>query len=229
MHLPIKKCIFKTPGGRRLVVKNSLKGRIRCYCKDVQNICGIVIDRVNSNDEGKWSCRMNFVDKRGHRKKQKKSINLVLEEEYDDDEEYYEDDQYYYDEHPYQPTQTPSICSNSDPEWKTFRDHCYYVVKDHKTMQSCREECNSRQGQLASIHSRDENNFIADLIRQRPARVNQLGQVAKSICNFIFETSCLSEGNFYWWSNEPKHWRIFMDGRDSMGLYILGARLPGQC
>ena len=139
-----------------------------------------MINKVTANDEGNWSCRMKFEDKRGKTKTQKKSINLALEEEYYDDDEYYYDEHHHYDHHNtykhhhyHYKTSTTTTTTTTTPqcptsEWKEFQNHCYIIIRDHGSMQSCREECKRKGGgDLASIHSTEENNFVADLIRQR--------------------------------------------------------------
>ena len=173
--MPIKKCIFKTPDGKRLVVDRGLKGRIQCYCRDVENKCGVVINKVAGNDEGNWSCRMKIEDKNGKTKTKKKNINLALEEENYDDDEYYDDD-HHYDHHHHNhyhyktsttttTTTTTSICPS--PEWKEFQNHCYILLEHYFSMQNCSEECKRMGGNLASIHSKEENDVVADLIKPK--------------------------------------------------------------
>jgi len=49
-----------------------------------------------------------------------------------------------------------------------MKDKCYYIttkVTDYKTWQGCLADCQSRSGDLVSIHSLDEVNFLLDLVR----------------------------------------------------------------
>merc|ERR1711963_1371900 len=127
-NLPIKKCIFTTPDGRSLVVKKSLKGRIQCYCKDVKAKCGIVINKVRSDDEGRWTCQMNIRGERGKMRRTKKRINLVVE----DEDEYYDDD-FYYDQVPPPPPK--------DPHYHPKDPHYHYKTTTSTTTTTTTSEC----------------------------------------------------------------------------------------
>ena len=54
-------------------------------------------------------------------------------------------------------------------EWRRFKNHCYLLLKNHRSMERCRDECRRKGGDLASIHSREENDVVAEMIRQRPS------------------------------------------------------------
>ncbi len=45
-------------------------------------------------------------------------------------------------------------------EWKLFEGHCYLLVKKYVNWTEGEKDCTSKGGQLASIHSDSENNFI---------------------------------------------------------------------
>ena len=166
-----------------MVNKNLNSGRIQCHCKDVQNKCGVVINKVESGDEGKWTCLMRLKGN-GKTKRKKKSIDVVIEEDYYDEEEYYYEeypshnydqprhnhDHYHYKTTPTTTTTTTTTTTvlTCPSEWKKYKNHCYGLIKDHNTMQSCREECKGKGGELTSIHSKDENRFLAEFIRQIP-------------------------------------------------------------
>ena len=54
--------------------------------------------------------------------------------------------------------------------WKGFRDKCYRLLTDYKDMNKCRADCQRLGGELASVHSEEENNFIWGMEDRRPER-----------------------------------------------------------
>ncbi len=53
---------------------------------------------------------------------------------------------------------------NSCPSgWQKFEGHCYLLVEKFATWANAENDCISKGGHLASIHSADENNFIFQL------------------------------------------------------------------
>ena len=57
-----------------------------------------------------------------------------------------------------------------DKTWSKYEKHCYHLLTDKNNMSSCRQECVQLGGDLASIHSLEENKFISNLISKRPPR-----------------------------------------------------------
>ncbi len=47
--------------------------------------------------------------------------------------------------------------------WELFDGHCYQLVANTATWTEAEEDCNTKGGHLASIHSEDENTFIFKL------------------------------------------------------------------
>ena len=114
------------------------------------------------------------------------ALTLTEEEYYDDDEYYYDYDEHYshnYDNHyhkndhyHYKTTTTTTATTTTShqcptSEWKVFQSHCYLQVKNHKTQKVCRIVCKGEGGELASIHSQEENQFVADMIKQSQRKV----------------------------------------------------------
>ena len=59
----------------------------------------------------------------------------------------------------------------SCPEgWTKFEDRCYSLVTDYHDITVCRDQCRAQGGDLASIHSQRENDFVANFIQSRPSR-----------------------------------------------------------
>jgi len=53
-------------------------------------------------------------------------------------------------------------------DWKLFGDHCYLYMNNsgsrYDDIEVCRSECSSLGGSLASIHNKEENDFVFNLI-----------------------------------------------------------------
>ena len=54
--------------------------------------------------------------------------------------------------------------------WSRLDGHCYSLLTGYHEMSVCRADCLTHGGDLASIHSGRENEFLADLIKNRPVR-----------------------------------------------------------
>ena len=54
-----------------------------------------------------------------------------------------------------------------DKTWSKYEKHCYHLLTDKNTVDDCRQECVQLGGDLASIHSVEENEFVTSLIRDR--------------------------------------------------------------
>ena len=81
-------------------------------------------------------------------------------------------------------TTTSHQCPTS--EWKVFQSHCYLQVKNHKTQKVCRIVCKGEGGELASIHSQEENQFVADMIKQSQRKVwNLLGLLPSIVLPYV--------------------------------------------
>ena len=64
----------------------------------------------------------------------------------------------------------PTPCSPETPDdgWVTIEtaltDHCYRKFDEDKTWQAANDDCASKNGSLASIHSENENMFITSTL-----------------------------------------------------------------
>ena len=56
-------------------------------------------------------------------------------------------------------------CEN---DWSAFNQSCYKLVSDYKDVEVCREDCKKDGGDLASIHSMEENDFIVSFLNINP-------------------------------------------------------------
>ena len=104
-----------------MLVNQSLKGRLQCSCGDDDHKCGLVINKVKSQDEGKWSCLLKLKGSNGEVNTKKKSVHLRIKKDeveyYDskEDEVHYYDDDQVYDEYPSYPSQDPSYHPQPQP------------------------------------------------------------------------------------------------------------------
>ena len=54
--------------------------------------------------------------------------------------------------------------------WTEFEGRCYSLLTNYHDITECRGECRDQGGDLASIHSMRENDFVANFIQSRPSR-----------------------------------------------------------
>eukprot|EP00092_Neocalanus_flemingeri_P011756 GFUD01012678.1.p1 GENE.GFUD01012678.1~~GFUD01012678.1.p1 ORF type:complete len:195 (+),score=33.74 GFUD01012678.1:118-702(+) len=54
-------------------------------------------------------------------------------------------------------------CGN---DWTKFSQSCYKLVKDYNDIEVCRKDCKQEGGDLASIHSMEENEFIVTFMSE---------------------------------------------------------------
>ena len=54
--------------------------------------------------------------------------------------------------------------------WTKFEGRCYSLVTNYHDITVCRDHCRAQGGDLASIHSQRENDFVANFIQSRPSR-----------------------------------------------------------
>ena len=66
-------------------------------------------------------------------------------------------------------------CMDCDNGWTQFGEFCYKLMDgDHNhyhSMKDCVNDCHLAGGELASIHSQEENNFIYTLLREQFAYI----------------------------------------------------------
>ncbi|XP_072046297.1 snaclec agkisacutacin subunit B-like [Amphiura filiformis] len=55
------------------------------------------------------------------------------------------------------------IFDGCDPSWNAFDGSCYVHIRDPKSWSSARKFCQLYRSDLASISSKEENDFVADL------------------------------------------------------------------
>ena len=70
------------------------------------------------------------------------------------------------------------------------------MLTDYNDIEVCRADCKDAGGDLASIHDIEENNFVAEFIKDRPVRG---GEKDTWIAGSISEAG----GNFRWLDGTP--------------------------
>ena len=55
-----------------------------------------------------------------------------------------------------------------EPGWELFELSCYMIPEDHKNWELAENDCVQKGGHLASIHSKEENDFLLGLIGSGP-------------------------------------------------------------
>jgi C-type mannose receptor len=71
-----------------------------------------------------------------------------------------------------------------DADWKMFNQSCYKLVMNYSDIRECRKDCQKEGADLASVHSKDENDFIVSLLEESPT------WIAGSITE--------EDGDFFW-------------------------------
>jgi len=99
-------------------------------------------------------------------------------------------------------------------EWRSFEGHCYRLLTDYHSMEECREDCNyDHGGDIASVHSLAENDFITTFVQERPVRG---GERDTWIGGYIEET----DGQFSWLDGSSwnfQNWDVGEPDRKSLG------------
>eukprot|EP00092_Neocalanus_flemingeri_P002627 GFUD01002814.1.p1 GENE.GFUD01002814.1~~GFUD01002814.1.p1 ORF type:complete len:195 (-),score=40.35 GFUD01002814.1:76-660(-) len=100
-------------------------------------------------------------------------------------------------------------CEN---DWTRFNQSCYKLVKDYTDIEVCREDCKKEGGDLASIHSIEENYFIISLLKDRPDRD---GKKNTWIAGSITEEG----GQFSWLDGSDWDFEIWDEGEPDEKLF----------
>ncbi|XP_047560184.1 low affinity immunoglobulin epsilon Fc receptor isoform X3 [Lutra lutra] len=122
-----------------------------------------------------------------------------------------------------------STCNTCPEKWVSFQRKCYYFGEDPKRWIQARFACSKLQGQLVSIHSQEEQDFLA-------RHANRKG-------TWIGLRDLDREGEFIWMDKEPlnySNWRpgepnnggqgedcVMMQGSGQWNDAFCGSRLDG--
>ena len=87
--------------------------------------------------------------------------------------------------------------ASCDADWTEFNNSCYKIFPNHSNIEECRADCRKEGGDIASIHSMEENDFIASFMEE----------------NVVWIAGSITEkdGNFSWLDGSDwdfEHWDI---------------------
>jgi len=110
------------------------------------------------------------------------------------------------------------ICSQEvscQEGWHSFRGSCYKFFNEYHNISVCRNDCKKEGGDLASIHSMEENDFLEGFIKLRPKTSNSVWRDTW-IAGRISEVN----GQFSWGDGTPwdfSNWDVGEPDRKSEG------------
>ena len=106
-----------------------------------------------------------------------------------------------------------------DETWSKYKDrNCYHLLIDRNDIYECRKECVQLGGDLASIHNKEENEFVASLIRERPGRGNYGRKNA-----WIGGKYSDRQDSFIWFDQSDWDFHTWTSGQPSMdGCVFMG-------
>jgi len=94
------------------------------------------------------------------------------------------------------------VCKKCREGWSEFNGHCYKLLDNggshYKTRDACAADCSEQGGQLASVHSEEENTFIVELQN----RWTWLGATHVGNCTFEWTDGTAWDYD-NWGTNEP--------------------------
>lgn len=117
------------------------------------------------------------------------------------------------------PTQTPDVPCDDDPSWLLFNDYCYKFISEAdeapQTWWSSHRLCRNEGGELASIHTFEENYWIVSKIYNKTDQTLWIG--GRSKLDSSYEWLDGSVFDFINWAEgEPNN---FLDQEDCIGMY----------
>ena len=100
-----------------------------------------------------------------------------------------------------------------DETWSKYKDNCYHLLINKYNRTGCRQECVQLGGDLASIHSQEENEFVTSLIGARPAREGLSRSNGKAKNAWIGAKYSHSQDIFLWsdqsnWDFDNWNWQL---------------------
>ncbi|XP_042869527.1 macrophage mannose receptor 1-like isoform X1 [Penaeus japonicus] len=117
------------------------------------------------------------------------------------------------------PTQTPDVPCDDDSSWLLFNDHCYKFISEAdetpQTWWTSHRRCRDEGGELASIHSYEENYWIMSKIYNKSDQTLWIGGRAKLDSGYEWlDGSVFDFVN--WAQGEPNN---FLDQEDCISMY----------
>ena len=85
-------------------------------------------------------------------------------------------------------------------DWDMFNGSCYKLVMNYTDIAECRKNCMKDGGDLASVHSKEENNFIVSLLEDSPTWIS--GSITQE------------DGDFIWLDGSTWDWTYWDQGEE---------------
>jgi len=100
-------------------------------------------------------------------------------------------------------------CRTCKDPWTQFENQCYMNLNNnalgYNNIDTCRTECSSLGGLLASIHSREENDFIFSLIRPHSPYYGATWIGAYPISDYVWEWDDSTHWDYQNWGEGEGH------------------------
>ncbi|KAK0060017.1 macrophage mannose receptor 1, partial [Biomphalaria pfeifferi] len=88
-------------------------------------------------------------------------------------------------------------------DWMYYKGHCYYMSNENKSWTTARDFCRAKGGDLASINSEEENNFVMNLQSQKMIRDIWIGLNKKFRDTYVWSDES-PENYLAWFITQPK-------------------------
>ena len=94
-----------------------------------------------------------------------------------------------------------ALVPTCDTDWSQFADSCYRVLSEYNARADCAADCAEFGGSLLSIHSTEENDFIAGMLSEpNPDQYTFIG------------ADCVGNGSYTWLDMTPWDFTNWMPG-----------------
>ena len=97
----------------------------------------------------------------------------------------------------------PILC---DGDWERFDDHCYLVVRQHKSWNDASAYCSSKNSYLIEITTDKEREFVSELVRDSGYHFYIGATDRDTTGRFIYHHSKLPIPENYWRQGEPNNY-----------------------
>ena len=119
----------------------------------------------------------------------------------------------------------PPCCS---PGWQGHASSCFSITKDIKKWENARQDCRSRQGDLAVVKDQEDQKFLTNFVYKFKHKLinNNSGELFHSA--WIGLTDSKQEGAFVWVNGLPIDFSYWSDGEPNNALASWDDEHKGQ-